>query len=49
MESPRNITATEIDELMKDEARKWNDICCRLIEPILDRVLELARAHGTKA
>lgn len=49
MVSPRNYTATEVDEAWNEWWRKWREAEARLIEPILDKILELARAHGTKA
>lgn len=48
MESPRNYTATEVQEAWDEWWRKWQEAEMRLVEPILDEILKLARTHGPK-
>lgn len=47
MVSPRNLTATEVQERWNEWWRKWQEAEARLYGPILDRILELARTHGS--
>lgn len=48
MESPRNFTATEVQQRWDEWWRQWQEAEARLFEPILNKMLELARTHGAK-
>lgn len=40
-----NITATEIDRRIAVWGEEWNEACCRLIEPIIDKVYQMTKKH----